>query len=71
MGNYAKRMKEESGEYKELVLELHQESEKQFGLRAQVTGAKQWNADASGSNLFFTIDSALAKVMAEMKGVRG
>ena len=61
VGNYAKRIVENSGEFKELILELKQES--YYYLSARLVKDREYNAEVSDKNLFFAIDKVMSKLI--------
>ncbi len=68
VGNYAKRIQEETSPFQELLLHLiSQEDPKQINIQARLIGEKNCDTKVSDCNLFFAIDKALSQIMSEAK----
>jgi len=64
VGNYAKKLQEETGEFNELLLTLSKQ-EKDITLQAKLSGKKSCQAKVSDTNLFFAMNKALEQLMKE------
>jgi hypothetical protein len=65
VGNYAKKMQEQSPSFQELTLLMNQTSNA-INIQAQLKAEKTSNAQVSEANLFFAVDKALAELLAGM-----
>jgi ribosome-associated translation inhibitor RaiA len=63
VGNFAKKIQEQTGEFQELSLHLTDNMTNNYTLHAKLKGTKECNAEASEVNLFFAINKALEDVM--------
>ena len=67
IGNYAKKIQEETGDFQELLLHLKENTEKKVTLKANLTGNKNCSSEASDINLYFAINYTLSKILEDAK----
>mgnify|MGYP001563339127 CR=1 FL=1 len=66
VGNYAKKMQEQTPSFQELTLSLKDSSTTQINVQAQLKAEKTCSTEVSEANLFFAIDKALAEVLVQL-----